>query len=45
MNLMNRPLTWIAAGALAVVSLPAMALEPFKPSTWPATWACRPTAP
>lgn len=30
MNLMNRPLTWIAAGALAVVSLPAMALQPFK---------------
>ncbi|MCF7749639.1 DUF3108 domain-containing protein [Bacillus subtilis subsp. subtilis] len=30
MNLMNRPLTWIAAGALAVVSLPALALEPFK---------------
>ncbi len=30
MNLMNRPLTWIAAGALALVSLPAMALQPFK---------------
>lgn len=30
MNLMNRPLSWIAAGALAVVSQPAMALEPFK---------------
>ncbi|MCS4233804.1 DUF3108 domain-containing protein [Stenotrophomonas rhizophila] len=30
MNLINRPLTWIAAGALALVSLPAMALEPFK---------------
>lgn len=30
MNLINRPLTWIAAGALAVVSLPAMALQPFK---------------
>ena len=30
MTILNRPLTWIAAGALAVVSLPAMALEPFK---------------
>ncbi len=30
MNLINRPLTWIAAGALALASLPAMALEPFK---------------
>jgi hypothetical protein len=30
MTMMNRPLTWIAAGALAVVSLPAMALQPFK---------------
>lgn len=30
MNMLNRPLTWIAAGALAVVSLPAMALQPFK---------------
>ena len=30
MTTLNRPLTWIAAGALAVVSLPAMALQPFK---------------
>ncbi|MET0890396.1 MAG: DUF3108 domain-containing protein [Stenotrophomonas maltophilia] len=30
MTILNRPLTWIAAGALAVVSLPAMALQPFK---------------
>ncbi|SNY66630.1 DUF3108 domain-containing protein [Stenotrophomonas sp. CC120223-11] len=30
MNTLTRPLTWIAAAALTVVSLPAMALEPFK---------------
>jgi len=30
MTTLNHPLTWIAAGALAVVSLPAMALQPFK---------------
>jgi len=30
MTTLNRPLIWIAAGALAVVSLPAMALQPFK---------------
>lgn len=30
MTTLNRPLTWIAAGALFVVSLPAMALQPFK---------------
>ena len=29
MSLLNRPLTWIAAGALAFTSLPAMALQPF----------------
>ncbi len=29
MSLLNRPLTWIAAGALALTSLPAMALQPF----------------
>ena len=30
MNTLTRPLTWIAAAALTVASLPAMALEPFK---------------
>ncbi len=30
MNLLNRPLTWVAAAALSVASLPAMALQPFK---------------
>lgn len=29
MSLLNRPLTWVAAGALALTSLPAMALQPF----------------
>lgn len=29
MTILNRPLTWIAAGALAFTSLPAMALQPF----------------
>ncbi|WNH51174.1 DUF3108 domain-containing protein [Stenotrophomonas oahuensis] len=29
MTILNRPLTWIAAGALALTSLPAMALQPF----------------
>lgn len=29
MSIVTRPLSWIAAGALAVVSLPAMALQPF----------------
>ena len=28
MTTFQRPLTWIAAGALAVISLPAMAMEP-----------------
>ncbi|WP_421568460.1 DUF3108 domain-containing protein [Stenotrophomonas sp. PD6] len=30
MTILNRPLSWIAAGALAVISLPAMAVQPFK---------------
>ena len=30
MSTLTRPLTWIAAAALTVASLPAMALEPFK---------------
>ncbi|MCC7635156.1 DUF3108 domain-containing protein [Stenotrophomonas rhizophila] len=30
MNLLNRPLTWVAAAALSMASLPAMALQPFK---------------
>ena len=30
MNTLTRPLTWIAAAALSVASLPAMALQPFK---------------
>ncbi len=30
MNTLTRPLTWIAAAAMTVASLPAMALEPFK---------------
>ncbi|MGH8089705.1 MAG: DUF3108 domain-containing protein, partial [Stenotrophomonas sp.] len=29
MTILNRPLSWIAVGALALTSLPAMALEPF----------------
>jgi hypothetical protein len=29
MTILSRPLSWIAAGALAVVSLPALALQPF----------------
>lgn len=29
MTILSRPLSWVAAGALAVVSLPAMALQPF----------------
>lgn len=30
MSTLTRPLTWIAAAALSVASLPAMALQPFK---------------
>jgi hypothetical protein len=30
MTTLTRPLTWIAAAALSVASLPAMALQPFK---------------
>jgi len=30
MTTFQRPLTWIAAAALSVASLPAMALQPFK---------------
>lgn len=29
MSIPTRPLTWLAAGALAVISLPATAMEPF----------------
>ncbi|MBT2766199.1 DUF3108 domain-containing protein [Stenotrophomonas sp. ISL-67] len=29
MSILNRPLSWAAAGALALTSLPAMALQPF----------------
>jgi len=29
MTILNRPLSWVAAGALALTSLPAMAMQPF----------------